>query len=474
MYFECSYRVPYADTDQMGVVYYANYLEYFERGRTEMFRAAGMPYSALEKEGLFLPVIEACCYYHGSARYDDLLTFRSWVESRQRVKLKICTEVRRGGELLVNGCVILGCVNADRKPVRMPEHMAACCDSLLWDGSERKRQFIEVENIYPLKFAPVYQERVWGGTQLTCVLKRELPPHTVPIGESWELCDRGEIQSRVVNGELAGFTLSELVRRYGSDLLGAKAGQLDRFPLLIKIIDAGEKLSLQVHPDDAACQVLGNGAESKTEMWYLLAARPGACILAGLDSQFSRNHMIDLLRSGAADGLLQKHASQAGDAYFIPAGTLHAIGAGNLLLEVQQNSDTTYRLSDWGRVGSDGKPRELHLEQGIRAANFVNRASPRIAAAVDQVDWNRKITIVGNCPYFNFAELRLVEPWNDDTKKESFHYITAVSSPVRIGRDDRRVDLAVGESVLLPAAFGAYTIESLTPEKHCTVVRTTL
>jgi len=474
MYFECSYRVPYADTDQMGVVYYANYLEYFERGRTEMFRASGMPYSALEKEGVFLPVVEAYCNYLGSARYDDLLTIRSWVESRQRVKIKICSEVRRGDEVLVKGFVVLGCINAQHRPVRMPEHMAACCDSLLWDGREKVRQFVEVENIYPLKFTPVYQERIWGGSLLTEVLKRELPPHRSPIGEAWELCDRDEIQTRVANGPLAGVTLSELVKRYGRDLLGAKAPRLDRFPLLIKLIDAGEKLSLQVHPDDAACQALGNGAESKTEMWYILSARPGASILAGLDSQFSRNQMIDMLRSGAADGLLQKHVSQIGDAYFIPAGTLHAIGAGNLLLEVQQNSDTTYRISDWGRVGSDGKMRELHLEQGLRSINFVNRTSPRIAAAVDQVEWNRKITVVGNCPYFNFSELRLVETWNDDTKKESFHYITSVSSPVRVGRDDRRVELAVGESVLLPASFGAYTVESLAADRHCTVVRTTL
>ena len=309
---------------------------------------------------------------------------------------------------------------------------------------------------------------------MTDVLKRELPPHNAPIGEAWELCDREDVQSKVLNGDLAGLTLSELVQHYRRDLLGSKAQTTERFPLLMKLIDAGEKLSLQVHPDDAACKLLGNGAESKTEMWYILAARSGANILAGLDNQYSKNHITDLLRAGNAENLLQDYPSQIGDAYYIPAGTLHAIGAGNLILEIQQNSDTTYRISDWGRLGSDGKPRQLHLEQGLQSINFVNRNSPRIAASVEQVNWNRKINVVGNCPYFNVSELRLVDVWNDDTRRESFHYLTAVNAPVKVGRDDRFVEILPGSSVLLPAAFGLYSIQALTPGVHCTVVKTTL
>ena len=474
MYFECTYRVPYADTDQMGVVYYANYFEYFERGRTEMLRSVGAPYSVLEQEGAFLPVIEAHCDYFGSAKYDDLLTFRSYVESRTRIKLKICTEVLRQDELLVKGYVVLGCVNAEKRPVRMPESLAKCCDMLMWDPAESKREFVRPEELYPLKFAPIYQERIWGGTQMTEVLKRELPPHTAPIGEAWELCDRDGIQSKVSNGPLAGFTLSELVLNYRKDLLGSKAVNTERFPLLMKLIDSGEKLSLQVHPDDDACRLIGNGAESKTEMWYILSARPGANILAGLTNSNSKNHIIDLLRSGETDGLMQDYPSQAGDAYFIPAGTLHAIGAGNLILEIQQNSDTTYRISDWGRKGPDGKSRELHLESGLQSINFVNRNSPRIAGSVDTAPRNRKSGIVNNCRFFNVAELRLVEPWNDDTGKESFHYITAVNAPVKVGRGENFVEIVPGGSVLIPAAFGAYTIQALTPGECCTVVKTTL
>ena len=474
MYFESTYRVPYADTDQMGVVYYANYLEYFERSRTEMLRSVGLPYSVLEEQGILLPVIEAHCDYHSFAKYDDLLTFRSYVESHTRVKLKVCTEVYRESELLVKGYVILGCVNRDMRPVRIPANMAECCKLLFWDGDEKKRDFVSTEKLYPLVFSPIYQERIWGGSQLKEVLGRRLPAAAGPIGESWELCDREGIQSVAANGELAGFTIGELVKHYGREILGSRAAHTDRFPLLIKLIDSGEKLSLQVHPDDNACRLLGNGAESKTEMWYIISARPGANILAGLDNQYSKNHLIDLLRSGSADGLLQDYPSAPGDSYYIPAGTLHAIGAGNLILEIQQNSDTTYRISDWGRKGSDGKPRKLHTEEGIQSINFVNRSSPRIAAAVDQVAWNRKINVVNNCPHFNVSELRLVETWNDDTRRESFHYITAVNAPVRVGREGYFVEIKAGESVLIPAALGAYSIQSLTADGKCTVVKTTL
>ncbi len=138
MYFEMQYRVPYADTDQMGVVYYANYLEYFERSRTEMFREVGMPYSEMEKLGFFLPVAEAHCKYFSSARYDDLLTFRSYVLEYSRVRVKLGSEVRRNGELLVKGYVVLGCVNKDFKISRLPQELMACCEKCSYDPENEK------------------------------------------------------------------------------------------------------------------------------------------------------------------------------------------------------------------------------------------------------------------------------------------------------------------------------------------------
>ena len=338
-------------------------------------------------------------------------------------------------------------------------------------------EFIDCTELYPLKFAPIYQERIWGGTQMSEVLRREVPAGENPIGESWELVDREEEQSVVVNGALRGKTLRELLHHYGRELVGRKAKSIDRFPLLVKLIDAGDRLSLQVHPDEAACARIGGGAEPKTEMWYIIAARKGAQILAGLQGRATRQQLVARLDSPDVENLLQIYPSQPGDAYFITSGTLHAIGGGNLILEIQQNSDTTYRVSDWGRVDASGKPRQLHVELGMQSINFMNRTSPRIAGASDAAGHNRKFSVVNLCPFFTVDDLRLAAVWNDDTAPAgSFHLVSAVSGAVTVGKSAdpaRSVDLATGETALLPACFGAYTV---TPrgEGRCAVVRTTL
>ncbi len=337
--------------------------------------------------------------------------------------------------------------------------------------------FIDGAKLYPLKFTPIYQERIWGGTQMTEVLQREVPVGNDPVGESWELVDRAGEQSVVANGALAGKTLQELLQHYGRKLVGRKARSLDRFPLLVKLIDAGDRLSLQVHPDETTCAKIGNGAEPKTEMWYIVAARKGAQILAGLQGRATRQQLIGKLASPDVENLLQVYPSQPGDAYFIMSGTLHAIGGGNLILEIQQNSDTTYRVSDWGRVDAKGNPRQLHVELGMQSINFMNRTSPRIAGASNAAGHNRKFSVVNLCPFFTVDDLRLVSVWNDDTTPSgSFHLISAVNGSVRVGKnddDERSVELAPGETVLLPACFGAYTVTPL-GAGECAVVKTTL
>ena len=336
--------------------------------------------------------------------------------------------------------------------------------------------FVDFSRLYPLKFTPIYQERIWGGSQMTEVLHRDVPAGKDPIGESWELVDRDGENSVLANGSMAGKTLEELVHHYGRELIGRKAKSADRFPLLVKLIDAGDRLSLQVHPDEEACRILGNGAEPKTEMWYIIAARKEAQILAGLQGRATRQQLMNRLSSPDVENLLQVYPSQPGDAYFITAGTLHAIGGGNLILEIQQNSDTTYRVSDWGRVDAAGKSRQLHIEQGVQSINFMNRTSPRIAGVAGQTSHNRKFDVVSICPFFTVADLRLVTTWNDDTTAAgSFHLVSAINGPIRVGKGDeidRSVELAAGETVLVPACFGAYIIEPLGGE--CTVIRTTL
>ena len=334
---------------------------------------------------------------------------------------------------------------------------------------------LDSNRLYPLTFHPLYMERIWGGNMMTEFLNRQLPESTQPIGEAWELVDRDGEESVVANGELAGATLSELVKYYRGALLGSDGSGFERFPLLVKLIDAGDRLSLQVHPDESACRKIGNGAEPKTEMWYVIAARPGAKILAGLNSRATRIQIQDVLDSpGEIESFLQSYTSAPGDAYYIASGTLHAIGAGNLILEIQQNSDTTYRINDWGRLGADGKPRQLHKDLGMQAINFTNRTSPRIAGAVGEKSFNRKFDVVNICPFFQVSDLRLRSAWNDSTLPgKSFHLLSAVKNSVEIGRGDRTAVIHPGETALVPACFGAYTVTPL-DEGETTVIKTTL
>jgi mannose-6-phosphate isomerase len=332
---------------------------------------------------------------------------------------------------------------------------------------------IDKDKLYPLLFDPVYMSRMWGGSMMSKTLDRILPETDEPIGESWELTDRYDAVSCVSNGELKGAKLNELVGHYGRDLIGSKY-QSGPFPLLVKIIDAGKRLSLQVHPDEAACAAIGEGAEPKTEMWYIIAAEKGAKIMAGLKAHATKMQFLDTMHGSEVEGCLQIFDSSPGDAFFIKSGRLHAIGAGNLLLEIQQNSDTTYRVSDWGRVDSNGNSRELHVEKALKSIDFMDRTPPIIRGVSDSVEHNRKFPIVNKCPFFQVQDLRLVEKWLDNTRNsDSFNLITAINNPVIVGRDDLTTRVEKGATCLIPACFGSYSI-ALENSEPTTVVKTTL
>lgn len=332
---------------------------------------------------------------------------------------------------------------------------------------------INKEDLYPLKFSPIYKGKMWGGDQMGKVLQRDLPTLTDPIGESWEIVDREDEQSKVSEGALAGTTLNELVQHYGLDFTGSHFNG-DRFPLLVKIIDAGKRLSLQVHPDQTACGKIGEGAEPKTEMWYIISARDNAKILAGLKPRTTRQQVIDNLTSADIEQCLQIFQSIPGDAYFIRSGTIHAIAAGNLLLEIQQSSDTTFRVSDWGRVDANGKSRELHVEKAIKSINFTDRTSPRISGVSDSSDRNRKYPVINHCPFFIVDDLRVVNELPDTTVPgKSFHMLTAINHHVKVGNASFNTVLKPGDSCIVPACFGQYTITPL-EAGEATVIRTTL
>jgi mannose-6-phosphate isomerase len=209
-------------------------------------------------------------------------------------------------------------------------------------------------------------ERIWGGRRLESEFSKKLPPQR-PIGESWEIVDRPEAQSVVRNGPLRGKTLHELWTQYREEIFG-DVPDSPRFPLLLKLLDAHEKLSLQVHPPAKFAGRLGG--EPKTEFWYVAAADPGAEVYLGFGESITRDQFEKALRDGTAADHVYKIHVKTGDAAFLPAGRLHALGAGNLLIEIQQNSDTTYRVFDWNRVDDAGKQRQLHIDQALQCIDF--------------------------------------------------------------------------------------------------------
>ncbi len=330
--------------------------------------------------------------------------------------------------------------------------------------------------LYPMKFIPIYMVRMWGGTMMTDILNREVPFNgTDPIGESWELVDRDGEQSVVAEGALAGKTMEELMKQYRFDILGPKGGSAERFPLLVKLIDAGERLSLQVHPDNEACARIGGGAQPKTEMWYILGCREDGCILAGLSSKATKSLLLEKMNSSEVEELLQKFDSVPGDGYFITSGTLHAIGGGNLILEIQQNSDTTYRISDWGRVDQHGKARELHVEKGMTSINFFNHAGCRIAGDVNNTKFNRKIPMIKDCPYFSIETLHLCESLQENTKESgSFHLLSSAKGSFVIKADGLETEIKMGETVLVPYSVGSYVISPVAGDEKNILIKTTL
>ncbi len=220
----------------------------------------------------------------------------------------------------------------------------------------------------PLVFEPLFIERIWGGRRLEALFGKHLPPG-VPIGESWELVDRPEAQSIVAAGLWRGRSLHDLWLHQRREIFG-KVADAPNFPLLIKLLDAQETLSLQVHPPAELAAALGG--EPKTEFWYIADAAPGAELLVGLKNGGSRAALEQALASGSVEEHLHRVAVRAGDAMFLPSGRMHAIGAGNVIVEIQQNSDTTYRVFDWNRVDDSGRPRQLHLEKSLQSIDFAD------------------------------------------------------------------------------------------------------
>lgn len=309
--------------------------------------------------------------------------------------------------------------------------------------------------LYPLFFEPDYKERVWGGTSLQDKLNKKIPnEHT---GESWEVACHDNGDSIIRNGVYSGKTLKEILKSHGKDLIGYEMSGDDKFPLLIKFIDAKDKLSVQVHPEDDYAMRVENGELGKSEAWYILDAKPGAKLIAGLKDGVTKDDFVKALDEGRLEEVLNEVEVKMGDVINIPAGFVHAIEDGILLAEIQQNSDTTYRVYDWNRVGLDGNMRELHVDKSLDVIDFEGKHSKDIATGLGiKVGENDIIYYVANS-YFSLEKVLLKEEMKQNTDNK-FHIYICVAGEGKVIHAQKEYPFTLGDSFMLPAALGDYAL----------------
>jgi mannose-6-phosphate isomerase len=302
--------------------------------------------------------------------------------------------------------------------------------------------------LYPLLFEPVYKDYIWGGDRIIRKYNRGQPPGI--YAESWEVSDRDDGMSVICNGMLKGRSLKDAIAQWGSGLMGTRVAS-GRFPLLIKLIDSRERLSVQVHPDDRSAAQWGG--EAKTESWYVLDTDPGAGVFAGLKPGVGAAEFQQAIKEARFKELLSWVPVSPGDAIFIPGGLVHAIDEGCLLLEVQQNSNTTYRIYDWDRVGADGKPRPLHIQEALKVINWdlgdrAKAQAVRLAGPGANEQW-----LVVESPYFRLERVKLEHNQMVEGLGETFHVLFVSEGEVRIQWDGGSELLVPGTSCLVPAAL---------------------
>ena len=303
---------------------------------------------------------------------------------------------------------------------------------------------------YPLIFEPLFKERVWGGRRLAGFPGKALT-EGANIGESWEVTDRPEGISVVANGPDRGRTLHELMEQRPGWLTGGLTAPGGRFPWLVKFLDAREDLSLQVHPPSHRAAELGG--EPKTEMWYVVAAEPGARLYTGLRRGVTRAEFERRTRDGSVAELFHVHPVKTGDAMFLPSGRVHALGAGNLVFEVQQNSDTTYRVFDWNRMGVDGRPRELHLEASFASIDFFDCVPPLVSAVTEVVGTGLRRRKLARDPLFSVDHWKFEPGAVLSPAAGVLAVVGVVEGSLRVSGAGGAVDLKRGGVAVLPAAL---------------------
>lgn len=301
--------------------------------------------------------------------------------------------------------------------------------------------------LLPLKLKPAYKDYIWGGEKLRTVYGKDTD--MTPVAESWELSCHKDGLSTICGGEYDGMTLDEYIRKNPSVLGTSVSG--GELPILIKLIDACDNLSVQVHPNDEQAKKW-ESQNGKTEMWYVVDATDDARIIYGLKEDTTKEEMENAIKEKRLEELLNSVPSKKGDVFFVEAGTIHAIGRGNLIAEIQQNSNVTYRLYDYGRVGKDGKERELHIEKGIMASTLRKtiRKEPKEQDG---------IRILASCEYFEVKEIKLKGEKHLRADSTSYHALLSVDGSFEISVGEFAMTVCAGETVFVPAGMGDYCIK---------------
>lgn len=304
--------------------------------------------------------------------------------------------------------------------------------------------------LYPFVFEPSFKDRIWGGRELERLYAKKIPADQA-IGEAWEISDRPGDSSVITNGPLAGKDLHWLMEKHAAEILGnAKPAANGRFPLLCKILDAREKLSLQVHPPASKAAELKG--EPKTEMWFIADAAPDASLYVGLKHGVTRAQFEQKISDGSVADCFHRIPVKAGDTMFLPSGRVHAIGDGLVIFEIQQNSDTTYRVFDWNRVGLDGKPRELHIAQSLASIDF-NDFEPKLVGSTFQSGANFKTRVLVQDPLFNVNEVVAESSAPIALAATQLQIIAVVKGSLTVRDDLYPVALRPGQFALIPASL---------------------
>ena len=315
--------------------------------------------------------------------------------------------------------------------------------------------------MHPLQLRPILKRLRWGGRRLGTLLGKPIGEGS-DYAESWEIADLGGDQTTVIGGPYQGWTLHRLVETHGPALLGLQS-TADHFPLLIKFLDAQDRLSVQVHPNDEQARRLGCGSRGKTEAWVVLFAQPGARLYTGLKAGVDRAAFIRSLEAGRIEQCLHSYEVAPGDCVLVPAGTVHTIGEGVVLAEIQQTSDTTFRIDDWGRLDPDGKPRLLHREEALQCIDFergpVDPIVPQIHSEGDQ-----QVEELVACPFFEMNRRRLVSGWTFP-EDERFRILLPLRGRIVVRSPGWHQTIGLGDTLLVPACVTDVTVVPASPSE---------